>query len=148
MSGAHAPLVPTMVLAAKSATSVLTWAGLLIVAAVGLGLAILILRRYLLAKDIGGEAHVGLMESLRAMRDEGRISPEEFDIAKRRMAARAAGRSPDQPAAPRVPPASPTRTASARTTPARPAPELRSRPGFDLTGAPLPKPGNPTPPPQ
>lgn len=116
---------------------VLAWLGALIFAGLALGLTILFFRRRLLSKDSGSEMQSGLMASLREMRDDGRLSPEEFDTARKRMAARAAGRDPDTPAPARAQPRPPPRAA----TPG----EVRSRPGFDLTGAPLPNGGSAPP---
>ena len=91
--------------------------------------AALILMRYrgrLLARDADTALHEGLFENLRRMRDQGRLTQEEYDAARRKMAAKAAGKAP--------PPAS-----GAPIKPAAPG-EARARPGYDLTGAPLPPP--------
>jgi hypothetical protein len=119
---------------ARSVTPMLLWVSALILVVIALGLIILFMRRRLLSKD-STDASAGLMDELRTLRDQGRISPEEYDAARRQMVAGFAGRK----SAPPAPPAS-------RPTP-HPAPqpgEVRARPGFDLTGAPLP----PSPPPR
>jgi hypothetical protein len=103
-------------------TSALILAGIGIVAVTLLGVVLISARRRLLAKP--SEDQAGLFDSLRQMRDRGQLSPAEFDAARKRMAARVAG----------VPP-----PPSAATQPPPPDPAVRiARPGFDLTGAPLP----------
>lgn len=124
-----------MLAATKNATEVLLWAGCLIVLAIGAGLVILALRRAMLSKD-GGSAEAGLFESLRAMRDSGAISREEYDAAKRNMVAKAAG----QMGAPT--PAVESKPKATIRTPDGGVGEVRAKPGFDLTGRPLPKSDN------
>jgi hypothetical protein len=64
-----------------------------------------------------------ILENLRAMRDQGQISLEEFDSVRKRMAAKVAGVAPPPSAA----------------KPGSADPGVRiARPGFDLTGSPLP----------
>ncbi len=116
---------------ARSVTPVLLWVSALILLVLALGLIILFMRRRLLSKD-AGEADAGLMDELRSLRDQGRISPEEYDAARKRMVAGFAGRKSPLPAAKPAP------------APAPSPGEVRARPGFDLTGAPLP----PKPPPR
>jgi hypothetical protein len=65
--------------------SAVMWVGVLIVVAVVGGLAILYLRRRVLAEAGDADAQGGLMESLRAMRDSGEISQQEFDAARSSM---------------------------------------------------------------
>lgn len=101
---------------------ILLWVFVLIVVIVVGGLAVLELRRRLLSKDRGSMS-AGLMDEMRTMHARGELSDEEYDRVRKRMAARAAGRDPDEFA------------------PATKMPEqgeVRARPGFDLTGAPLP----------
>jgi hypothetical protein len=115
-------------LALSPSTMVLIWAGVLIVVvAVGGGLLIAY-RRRVFAKDTPDKS--GFLESLRAMRNRGEISSEEYDATRKRMAARVAGVA-TPPVGPRPAPVA--------------EPGLRvAKPGFDLTGAPLP-PADPTP---
>lgn len=97
----------------------LTVLGLMIAALVAAGLILLAYRRRVLAND-DPTTDASLMQSLRDMRDRGEISREEFDAMRARMAAKLRDRTP----------------------PPRPEPspsERRARPGFDLTGAPLPR---------
>lgn len=124
-----------MLAATKNATEVLLWAGCLIVLAIGAGLVILAIRRTMLSKD-GGAAEAGLFESLRAMRDSGAISPEEYDAAKRNMVARAAGKMGEPKPAVEPKPKPKIRTSDGSGG------EVRAKPGFDLTGRPLPKSDN------
>jgi len=99
----------------------LLWVGAAIGCIVLATLVILWYRRRILGPADSNE-HASLLDELRAMRAKGEISEEEFAATKHAMATRAAGK-PRTPAAPRT------------STPERVAP-----PGFDLTGAPLPKP--------
>lgn len=118
-----------MTLALSPTTSVLIWVGVLIVTVIAAGGAVLAFRRRLF--DKGGEDTGGILDSLREMRNQGQITTEEFDAARKRMAARIAGVAPPPSVATRPQ----TRQLGVRT----------AKPGFDLTGAPLPPPGGPTP---
>lgn len=62
--------------------------GLLIGAAVVLGLVILLARRRLLGQESASAQQSGLMDQLRRLRDSGEITPEEFDSARKSMVAR------------------------------------------------------------
>jgi len=65
------------------------WIGVLIVVAVLGGLLVMRYRRSLFgAEESLSDGTEGLMRSLRAMRDRGEISQEEFDATKRRMVER------------------------------------------------------------
>lgn len=143
--------------------TIITWVAVLIALTLVMGWAILKIRRAMLpSKPEGDQTGGGLMEDLRQMRREGKLTQDEFDAAKRKLSdsMRANLLSDKRPATPRgagptktkpasAPPASitpasatpaPTRTSSARSMPADPAdPAIRKAPpGFDLTGAPLP----------
>ncbi len=63
-----------------------------------------------------------VFDDLKRMRDEAQISQHEYDYLRKAIAAKAAGREP------------PPRPADFGPLPG----ELRARPGFDLTGEPLP----------
>lgn len=102
--------------------------GALIVVVVVAGLIIMKIRASMLSK--GRESDEGIFAGLRAMRDSGELSLDEYDAARKRLAAKAAGVPPPPPPA-RAP---------------KPG-DLRAQPGFDLTGAPLPRPGQPPNPP-
>ena len=95
------------------ATKLLVLLGGLIVAVVVLGLVILKVRGATLGKSASGADQEGLLAGLRRMRDAGEISPDEYDAARKGMAAKAAGMKQQRPG-------------------------LVAKPGFDLTGAPLP----------
>ena len=104
---------------------ILLWVFVLIIIIVVGGLLVVELRRRLLGKqrDTGV---AGLMEDIRSMRTRGELSQEEFDRIRKRMAARAAGKDPEEVA------------------PAEPMPEpgvVRAKPGYDLTGERLPESG-------
>lgn len=96
----------------------LLWLGLALVALIIAGLVVAWMRRRVLGSQ-AREADAGLFDELRAMRDRGEMTPEEFDTAKAAMVAKLSGK----PIPPR-PPATPA--------------EVVAKPGFDLTGAPLP----------
>jgi uncharacterized membrane protein len=110
-------------------TTLIIGLGAIIVIVLLAGLAVMAMRRRLLVKDSSAATQGRLMDDLRAMRDKGEITPQEYDAARATMAARLAGkpRPAPPPAAPR-----PTPHASEQT--------LRAKPGFDLTGARLPSP--------
>ncbi|MFG0307471.1 MAG: hypothetical protein ACF8Q5_14805 [Phycisphaerales bacterium JB040] len=103
---------------------ILLWVFVLIVVIVLGGLGVMALRRRLLSRDDGAGAS-GLMDEMRAMHARGELSDEEYDRVRKRMAARAAGRDPDE-IAPAI---------RKETEPG----VLRARPGYDLTGEPLPE---------
>lgn len=71
--------------------AVLLWVFVLIVLVMGLGVAIMIVRRRMFAKDASAFGQQTFMEDLRRMRDRGEISPEEFEATKKTMVARLRG---------------------------------------------------------
>jgi hypothetical protein len=91
------------------------------------GAVLLMYRRRVLAEDAGRDEQAGLMDNLRAMRDRGEMSSDEYDAAKRAMVARFSG--PSAAASP-PPVRKPAGIGGVRVAP----------PGVDLTGAPLPRP--------
>ena len=113
----------------RSTTEVLLWAAGLIVLVIGTGLIILALRRAMLSRSAPG-VDAGLFDSLREMKNTGAISQDEYDAARKNLAARAAGKAG---------PSGTTPFGGAPAAAAKPSGELRARPGFDLTGRPLPK---------
>ena len=69
--------------------------GLMIAALVVLGIVLVALRRRLLTPQ--RDQPTGMFEDLRRMLREGRITQEEYDAVRRRVASRIAGRSdPDE----------------------------------------------------
>jgi len=115
----------------------------LIVAGVGLYLY----RRSLFDKKstLSGFGASDVLESLRHMRDNGEISDDEFQIAKQNIVAKAVGHDRAGSSSPkpgRVPGGKqgPCDTNKNQTTPKNHG-VRRAAPGFDLTGEPLPKPG-------
>jgi hypothetical protein len=119
-----------MVLAANnSVVPALALLGGLIVVIVLAGLGVLYLRRNVLGKPGSGGAEGGLFDELRRMRDAGTLSREEYERAKRRMVAKVSGAEPARP----VKKAPPVQALPGEG-------EIRSKPGFDLTGTPLPRP--------
>lgn len=114
----------TLLLLAQSAANrnlgpMLLQLGLLIVLVLVLGVVILAVRKAMF-KDDNADAGGSLFDDLRRMRDSGEISELEYDYLRKCIAARAAGKD--------LPPRPPELEQA----------ELRARPGFDLTGAPLP----------
>lgn len=112
-------------LAAHDLRPYLIWLGVMMAAVITAGVVLLILRASVLGRG-RASSESGLLDNLRAMRDRGEMSPEEFDAAKSAMASRLAVGS------------------LAQSTPApkkKIAPHTGDRvapPGFDLTGRPLP----------
>lgn len=64
---------------------VMGWLGLLIVVTVVGGLVVLALRKRMLAKASPAADEASLMDSLRAMRDRGEMTSEEFEATRRAM---------------------------------------------------------------
>lgn len=94
------------------------WLGVGVAVVVAAGTGLLVYRRRVLSDQPSADARSGLMQGLRAMRDRGELSAEEYDAARHALAG-GAGKSGRPKAAP-----------DARVAPR----------GFDLTGAPLPIP--------
>lgn len=117
-----------------STGQVLLWVGILIGAVITLSVVVLILRRRLLGPDRSLNNPASIMESLRAMRDRGELTPEEYERTRQAMIARATGKPITH-----APPITRAAPGPARS-PARDPEELRARPGYDLTGEPLPIP--------
>lgn len=113
---------------APAATGIWLWIGVIgaivVLAAIGLTIA----RRRLLGRDHDDAGSGFTLHDLRAMRDAGRLSEEEFQHARAMIlghaGARTAAVAPADPAAPRR----------------LPDGTLEAAPGRDLTGAPLPEP--------
>lgn len=106
------------------ATQALFWIGVLIAAVLVASVGVLLLRRRLFSRggDAGGDPG-SILESMRAMRDRGEMSAEEFERARAALVRRASGET------------GPTPTARPVPTPE----DLRAPEGFDLTGEPLPR---------
>lgn len=98
----------------------------LILVVVGAGLAVMHLRKRLLRKGDASSTTSSWLDELRTMHRTGQLSDEEFQAARASLLARITGGP--------IPP-SPVRPVSPMSPTARVAP-----PGFDLTGAPLPRP--------
>lgn len=65
--------------------------GLIVLAVVG-GMGVMAVRRRLLSKDSAATDQGGLLDDLRRMRDTGQISAEEFDAARKSIAAKLSGK--------------------------------------------------------
>lgn len=85
------PHIPT--LAMSPTTSILLWAGALIVLAMIGGFVIMVFRRRALGRD-EARNDAGLMEQLRGMVDRGEMTQAEFDQARRKIVERAAADRP------------------------------------------------------
>jgi hypothetical protein len=113
---------------ARSALNeMLPWLGALLLAALLGGALLFYLRHRLLGPDLP-DSGKGLMEDLRAMRDRGEISEDEYEHARISMIAKATGRDAQQ----------------LRNEAIRKAGGRVAEPGFDLTGRPLPGTARPT----
>ncbi len=66
-----------------STLKVLLFIGLLIVVATAGGLLVLWVRRRILSRGADAESQASLLDGLRAMRDRGELSPEEYERARR-----------------------------------------------------------------
>lgn len=66
--------------------------GLIVIAVIG-GVGVLAVRRWMLANNSTALDHGGLLDDLKRMRDLGQLSQEEFDAARKSIAARLAGRA-------------------------------------------------------
>jgi hypothetical protein len=109
----------------RSLLPMLGWLGAIMLVVVLGGVCILLYRRQVLGRESASAMQSGVFDELREMRDRGQITSEEFEEMKARIVARVAGR----PLPPRI-----------ERPSVRFADERRAAPGFDLTGAPLPRP--------
>jgi len=102
----------------------LPWLGALLVVALVSGVLILYLRHRMLGPDDQGQGSRGFLEELKAMRDRGDLTPDEYEQARITMIARATGKDPQR----------------LRDDAIRKAGGRVAEPGYDLTGRPLPTP--------
>jgi hypothetical protein len=109
-----------------SVTLTAIWLTVMLLIVVVAGVGILLFRRQVIGKQAKGAVQAGALDELRAMRDRGEVSPEEFDDLRSRIVARAAGR--------------PTPRHQARSAAPKPwdGSVQRAKPGFDLAGDRLP----------
>ena len=154
------PILPIAALLAQakpySPTPVLIWVGVLIACAMIGGTLVVILRRKMLDRQTASDANRSLMEHLRDAHARGEMSDAEYEQARKSIASRvsqvldtkrAGGlfelpnpkRRPARPISPQLSADEPPKPALASP----PSPEIRAPPGYDLTGAPLPKPLEP-----
>lgn len=132
-------------------TQVLLWVGVLIVLAMLGGALVMVLRRRMFDRSSGTGATGSLLEDLRRMRRSGEISEAEFEQARRKLTEQlsrsldAKRQEAKELRTHAQSPAPPGRPRSAHPAP-RKDPHTGDRsapPGYDLTGAPLPKPHDP-----
>lgn len=98
--------------------------GAMIVVVTAIGVGLFVYRARLFRKNPPARTDAGsVLESLQRLRDQGRMSDEEFREARANIIAKSTGGRPGGQ--------------DARPKPAQPG-EMRARPGFDLTGEPLP----------
>lgn len=82
------PVVPVLGVASGDTAGLLTWVAILIGAVMVLSLVVVAARRWYLAQrqPDSARAAAGLMDQLRQMHDDGRLSDEEFRAAKAGLA--------------------------------------------------------------
>lgn len=80
-----------------TASQVLLVCALLVLTAILGGLAVLMIRRRLLAKEQPSMMSAGLMEGLRELRRSGRMSEEEYNLARQALSRRMRGDLAAQP---------------------------------------------------
>ena len=113
---------------AATSIDVLILVGAMIVAVMVLGIVILLIRRKLLVKD--SDAASDWLVELRRLHKAGEMSTQEYDAARKALTTRIANGLPAPKPSKPAPPHPPAR--------ALPDARLVAKPGFDLTGAPLP----------
>jgi uncharacterized membrane protein len=79
-------------LANSPVSSILVWVIVLIGLLLAGTLLVFRLRRSMLANDAQGPDHAGLMDQMRRMVDQGQMTQEEFDKARRAIVERAAAK--------------------------------------------------------
>jgi hypothetical protein len=150
-------------------TRALFWIGVLIVFTLAAGLVLMAMRRKLFQQQDAADETASLMDQLRAMRQRGELTEAEFNTARTAMRLRMSDALDKRNAArePRLTreeqalidrargSADDGRSTRARSGPVSggkspdratdsPSPPRVAPPGFDLTGAPLPKPEEPS----
>lgn len=127
--------------------------GAFIVAVVVLGIVILVVRRRLFVKDHEMAASRSLMDQLREMRDRGEMSDEEYERTRKALANKVAAefkKPSGNPAGPeRASPGGRSVRMNRMGVPQSGVEAKVARPGYDLTGEPLPggkQPGSSAPP--
>ena len=134
-------------------TPVLIWVGVLVVAAMLGGTLVILLRKRMLDNQSARSVSGSLMEELRTMHADGRISDAEYEQTRKAMASRVSHVLDTKRAAglfelpdPKRRPPRPTPNPASPKTPdvTGPGPgAAQAPPGYDLTGEPLPKPVGP-----
>lgn len=112
-------------------STIMVWVALLLVAVIVGGVGLFWVRRRLLGGEETEAAEGVSLQSLREMRSRGELSDAEFEAAKAVVLAQMGAAGPAGGSA-----------AAATANPIAPG-MLRARPGFDLTGDPLPKASEP-----
>jgi uncharacterized membrane protein len=117
-----------------------------IVAVLVLGIVILTVRKRLFAREHELSSARSLMEQVRAMHDRGEMSEEEYEATRRALASKVAA-NVKRDAGVAAPDSFAKRSPRASNGHLRAAPGAQvARPGFDLTGEPLPGRQRPSPP--
>lgn len=120
---------------------ILVWVVVLIALTAILGWVILALRKRLLEQAAADDDHAGLVEQMRRLKSTGQISQAEFDAAKKKWALQVQAQLGSSDPSGKAQPKPGKKEAGNRQRHAAPSPgEVRARPGFDLTGEPLPPP--------
>ncbi|MEM7623035.1 MAG: SHOCT domain-containing protein [Planctomycetota bacterium] len=143
---------PVLAQTGSSQGEVLLWVGVLLAATIAGSIVVLFIRSRFLSRDTGDQPDGTLFEQLRQMRDRGDMTPDEFERARARIIQRTTGKPAESASNPQRPSPGPDAHDSGDETPNDPPPTplappsnapRTARPGFDLTGAPLP--AQPTP---
>jgi hypothetical protein len=83
------PLVPLLAQqparSGDATSQVVLWAGIFLVLLIVGAVVVLLMRRTLFSKEDPSQATGGLMESMRKLRNEGLMTEEEFQAARRAM---------------------------------------------------------------
>lgn len=125
----------TLAQSSGSTAQFIIWVGVLIAASIVGGLIMLAVRRRMLSQD-RDELDGSLLDQLRKDLREGKLTQDEYDAIKRRMAQQMAERLGAKGSTPEPDPKPESKPAPAPQTTNPGA--LTAEPGFDLTGQPLP----------
>lgn len=121
---------PVLATGASLLSRVLPWVVGLILFAIAAGVGITLLRRKVLAGPAETETPPMILSELRALRESGELSEQEFEQAKQALIAGIRGERASDANVRITKPAAAPRRSDARNAP----------PGVDLTGEPLPEP--------
>jgi hypothetical protein len=125
----------------QNSWQIVLWVVVLIALTAILGWVILALRKRLLEQAAADDDHAGLVEQMRRLKSTGQISQAEFDAAKKKWALQVQAQLRSSDPSGKAQPKPGEKGTGNRQRQAAPSPgAARARPGFDLTGEPLPPP--------